>query len=41
MGLGQGAIAFVPCGRQFALETEEDGVVIFQAGLPRHAHGAA
>lgn len=39
--LGQGAIAFVPCGVQFVLETRDDEVVVFQAGLPRHAHGTA
>ena len=39
--LGQGEIVFVPFGTEFVLESGEDAVVIFQAGLPRHAHGAA
>ena len=39
--LGRGSIAFAPCGVSFVLETTTDELVIFQAGLPRHAHGTA
>ena len=39
--LGQGSIAFVPCGTQFVMETRADDLVVFQAGLPLHARGAA
>ncbi len=39
--LEHGAIVFVPYGAQFALETQDEGVVVFQAGLPRQAHGTA
>ena len=44
MSLGRGSIAFAPCGTQFVIEargeTRADDLVIFQAGLPRHARGA-
>ena len=40
MRMGRGAIAFVPYGTPFVLDAQ-DGVVMFQAGLPHHAHGAA
>jgi mannose-6-phosphate isomerase len=39
LSLHRGSIAFAPCGTQFVLETRADELVIFQAGLPRHAHG--
>jgi mannose-6-phosphate isomerase len=38
--LSRGSIAFAPCGTQFVLETQADELVVFQAGLPRHARGA-
>jgi mannose-6-phosphate isomerase len=38
--LSRGSIAFATCGTQFVLETRADDLVIFQAGLPRHARGA-
>ncbi len=38
--LSRGSIAFAPCGTQFVLETRADDLVVFQAGLPRHARGA-
>jgi mannose-6-phosphate isomerase len=38
--LSRGSIAFVPCGTEFVLESQADDLVIFQAGLPRHARGA-
>jgi mannose-6-phosphate isomerase len=39
--LARGSIAFVPCGTQFVMETRTEDLVVFQAGLPRHARGAA
>ena len=39
--LSRGSILLIPCGAQFVLETREDEAVVFQAGLPRHAHGVA
>jgi mannose-6-phosphate isomerase len=39
--LRQGSIALVPCGTQFVIETREEDLVVFQAGLPRHARGAS
>ena len=39
--LHRGCIAFVTCGTQFVIETRADELVVFQAGLPRHARGAA
>jgi mannose-6-phosphate isomerase len=41
--LSRGSIALVPCGTQFviAMETGMEELVVFQAGLPRHAHGTA
>ncbi len=41
LSLWRGSIAFVPCGTQFVLETEAEDLVVFQAGLPRHARGVA
>jgi mannose-6-phosphate isomerase len=41
LSLRRGSIAFVPCGTQFVMETGADDLVIFQAGLPRHARGVA
>ena len=38
--LSRGSIALAPCGTQFVIETRTDDLVIFQAGLPRHARGA-
>ena len=40
MLLSRGGIVFVPCGKQFVLAAGEE-LVVFQAGLPRHARGAA
>jgi mannose-6-phosphate isomerase len=39
--LHRGSIAFAPSGAQFVLETLTDDLVVFQAGLPLHARGAA
>jgi len=45
--LNRGSIVLVPCGTQFVIETETPGktgtedLVVFQAGLPRHARGTA
>ncbi len=39
--LRRGSIAFVPCGTQFVMETRAEDLVVFQAGLPRHARGVA
>jgi mannose-6-phosphate isomerase len=39
--LRPGSIAFVPCGTNFVLEARAEDLVLFQAGLPRHARGAA
>jgi mannose-6-phosphate isomerase len=41
LALGRGSIVFVPCGTQFVMETQGEDLVAFQAGLPRHARGAA
>jgi mannose-6-phosphate isomerase class I len=41
LSLGRGSIAFVPCGTQFVMETRAADLVVFQAGLPRHARGVA
>jgi mannose-6-phosphate isomerase len=41
LSLKRGSIAFVPCGTQFVLETRTEDLVVFQAGLPRHARGVA
>ena len=38
--LGRGSIVLVPAGTEFVLETREDDLVAFQAGLPLHARGA-
>ena len=39
--LHRGSIAFAPCGTHYVIETRAEDVVIFQAGLPMHAPGAA
>jgi mannose-6-phosphate isomerase len=39
--LHRGSIVFAPNGAQFVLETRADDLVVFQAGLPMHARGAA
>jgi mannose-6-phosphate isomerase class I len=39
--LGRGSIAFVPCGTEFFIETQAEDLVVYQAGLPLHARGAA
>jgi mannose-6-phosphate isomerase len=39
--MNRGSIAFVPCGTQFVIEPGAEDLVLFQAGLPRHAGGAA
>jgi mannose-6-phosphate isomerase len=41
LSLGRGSIAFVPCGTLFVMETQAADLVVFQAGLPRHARGVA
>jgi mannose-6-phosphate isomerase len=41
VSLGRGSIVFIPCGTEFVLETRADDLVVFQAGLPLHARGAA
>jgi mannose-6-phosphate isomerase len=41
LSLGRGSIAFVPCGTQFVMETQAADLVVFEAGLPRHARGVA
>jgi hypothetical protein len=41
LSLERGSIAFVPCGTQFVMETRGEDLVVFQAGLPRHARGVA
>jgi mannose-6-phosphate isomerase len=41
LSLERGSIAFVPCGTQFVMETGVEDLVVFQAGLPRHARGVA
>ncbi len=39
--LHRGSIGFAPCGTEFVFEAKDEAVVIFQAGLPGHAHGVA
>ncbi len=39
--LGRGSIALVPSGTEFVLETTAEDAVLFQAGLPLRARGAA
>ena len=39
--LGRGSIILVPSGTEFVLEAKADDMVVFQAGLPLHARGAA
>jgi len=41
LSLRRGSIAFVPCGTQFVMEAGGEDLVVFQAGLPRHARGVA
>jgi mannose-6-phosphate isomerase len=41
LSLARGSIVFAPCGTQFVLEADAEELVAFQAGLPRHARGAA
>jgi hypothetical protein len=41
ISLGRGSIILVPSGSEFVLETKADDLVVFQAGLPLHARGAA
>ncbi len=41
LSVERGSIAFVPCGTQFVMETRGEELVVFQAGLPRHARGVA
>jgi mannose-6-phosphate isomerase len=41
VSLGRGSIILVPSGIEFVLETRADDLVVFQAGLPLHARGAA
>ncbi|MGC2402018.1 MAG: mannose-6-phosphate isomerase, class I, partial [Acidobacteriaceae bacterium] len=38
--LNRGSIAFLPAGTEFAMETREENLLIFQAALPLHARGA-
>jgi mannose-6-phosphate isomerase len=38
--LGRGASVLISSGTEFVLETRADDLVVFQAGLPLHAHGA-
>jgi mannose-6-phosphate isomerase len=39
--LHRGSIVFAPSGVQFVLETRDDDLVVFQAGLPLRTRGAA
>ena len=39
--LNRGSIALVPCDTQFFIEARADDLLVFQAGLPRHARGAS
>jgi mannose-6-phosphate isomerase len=39
--LTRGSSWFVACGTEFVITTGTEDLVIFQAGLPRHAHGVA
>jgi mannose-6-phosphate isomerase len=41
LSIKRGSIAFAPCGTQFVLESGAEDLVVFQAGLPRHARGSA
>jgi mannose-6-phosphate isomerase len=41
LSLARGSIVFAPCGTQFVLGADAEELVAFQAGLPRHARGAA
>jgi mannose-6-phosphate isomerase len=41
LSLKRGSIAFAPCGAQFVIEAKSEDLIVFQAGLPRHARGAA
>jgi mannose-6-phosphate isomerase len=39
--LTRGSMVFVPHGTQFVMQTKREDLVVFQAGLPLHARGAA
>jgi mannose-6-phosphate isomerase len=41
LALERGSIAFAPSGSQFVIASGVEELVVFQAGLPRHARGAA
>ncbi len=41
ISLGRGSIALVPSGTEFFLEAKAEDLVLFQAGLPLRARGAA
>jgi mannose-6-phosphate isomerase len=41
MSLNRGSSVFVACGTEFVITTGTEDLVMFQAGLPRHAHGTA
>jgi mannose-6-phosphate isomerase len=41
LSIKRGSIVFAPCGTQFVVESGAEDLVVFQAGLPRHARGAA
>jgi len=41
LSLGRSSILLVPSGTEFVLETRADDLIVFQAGLPFHARGAA
>jgi mannose-6-phosphate isomerase len=41
LSMERGSIVFAPCGTQFVIETGTEELLVFQAGLPRHARGAA
>jgi len=41
VSLGRGSIALIPSGTEFVMQTQGEELVVFQAGLPLHARGAA
>jgi mannose-6-phosphate isomerase len=41
LSVKRGSIVFAPCGTQFVIEARAEGLLAFQAGLPRHARAAA
>ena len=41
LSVKRGSIVFAPCGTQFVMEARAEGLLVFQAGLPRHARAAA